>query len=105
MNMQAALRAQTDQAMAQVAQNRRRPPDEAAVMTIPLARALAACLADELGNDTVQAGRTLVSAAAKIAGLMVTFDAENVSPQQTSRVIVNVLAFAGEQLAREGGKP
>ncbi len=98
---QAALRAQTDQAIAQVARNRRNPPDAAARLTIPLAAALASALTDELGDGTETAGRALVSAAGKLAGLMVTFNAEQVPPGQTSRVIVNVLAFAGEQLTRE----
>lgn len=107
---QVGLVAETDQALARLAQYRRRPPDGGAEAALLVSGDLAAVIAAEFGGDRAVAGRVLVSAAGKLAGLSKLLQAAcwtggDPAERNLPPLLINVLGFAGEQLARDTGAP
>jgi hypothetical protein len=102
-----AAQARTDQALAQVAQNRARAQspagkgEQANATLIPLAARLAMLTGEEFAGQEETAGRVMVSVAGKIAGLEAEMRRDGANPDLTLVMLVNVLAFAGEELARK----
>jgi predicted subunit of tRNA(5-methylaminomethyl-2-thiouridylate) methyltransferase len=96
----AALDALTDQAIAHLADAQRKH-DAVTVVQRNVATDLADMLAVQFAGDTELAGRVAVSAAQALTHLVCEMR-DDVPEYQLAPIMVNLLAFAGEQLTHGG---
>lgn len=101
MSRQAAMAAQTDQYLADLAAKRASgaPGMDTAVV---LAALEAIPLRTEFPADAVTAGRVLVSASVHVSGVIDVLRQEGVPVEDHALIVLWVLGLAGEQLCREG---
>jgi hypothetical protein len=100
MKTKTALDALTDQAIAHLA-DQRRTADTFLRAQLPTAGDLAAMLRTQFADDLVLAGRVAVSCAQALSQIIRALPQIGLHECQVAPVAANMLAFAGEELARE----
>lgn len=100
-----ALDAMTDQALAHVAEHRRKRSDGVTRRSLAVADEVAQVIAEQFPEHREIAGRAVMCASQMLSGIVVRLQDGHAPDSQIGPLVANIFAFAAEQVVREAGEP